>query len=347
MDKDIIKKVKFSEIDINDEFFKSLISDYINFEKWFLKKYNEEAYILKTNRGLQGFLYLKDEYDEDYSISPNFDKKRRLKIGTFKINSHGTVLGQRFISIILRKMVEEDFKEAYVTLFEKQDGLIKLFERFGFSYWGKKDNGELVYVRDDADKYDIYENFPRIKTTNVRSYLLGIYPKYHTELFPDSRLCTEKNHIIKDVSFTNTVEKVYLCNMSGIMNLKRNDLLLIYRTKEGEKQGKFSSVATSICTVVETKHISSFSNYEDFMNYCGKGSIFSQDDLKYFWSKRKYPYLIKMIYNLPLNKRIIRKNLIEKIGLREKEYWGFFEIKQEQLRKILEMGEVNESFIID
>ena len=36
---------------------------------------------------------------------------------------------------------------------------------------------------------------------------------------------------------------------------------------------------------------------------------------KLFWKFKKYKYLIKMLYNIALNKRPIRKELIEEVGL--------------------------------
>jgi hypothetical protein len=37
---------------------------------------------------------------EKYDITPIFEMKRRLKIGTFKVNSTGFRLGERFLKII-------------------------------------------------------------------------------------------------------------------------------------------------------------------------------------------------------------------------------------------------------
>jgi hypothetical protein len=104
MGNDVIEYVEFSNLDVSDPFFASLVADYAGFEKWFEVKsvQGEKAYILKEN-DLLGFLYLKEENEEDNTIVPKFEKKRRLKIGTFKIDAHGTVLGERFIGIILKK----------------------------------------------------------------------------------------------------------------------------------------------------------------------------------------------------------------------------------------------------
>lgn len=348
MNKDVIEKIQIKDLNFDDIFFDSLRTDYEDFDIWLKKKADmgEEAYVLRSNGKLVGFLYLKDEEEDDLDIIPAFDKRRRLKIGTLKIDSHGTILGQRFLSIILRKMLNDGYDFTYATLFKKQAGLINLFEKFGFLLWGKKSNGELVYFKDLKKQGDIYKDFPRINlSNNTNKHLLSIYPEYHTKLFPDSRLNTECNHIVEDLSFTNTSEKIYLCNMVGVINMKPGDFIVIYRTKDNNA-AEYSSVATSICTVVEMKYMDEFNSLEGFINYCGEGTIFNKKELTDFWAKRKYPYIIKMLYNAPLNHRIIRKDLVENIGLDRKAYMGYVHLTDEQFAKILKEGELNESFII-
>ncbi|MFP7277312.1 hypothetical protein SFC17_20575 [Bacillus paralicheniformis] len=348
MSRDVIEYVSFSELDVNDPFFSSLIADYDGFKSWFSRKaaLEEKAYILRGNN-LLGFLYLKEENEADKTIIPEFIKKRRLKIGTFKIEAHGTVLGERFMSIILRRMIEDDYQECYVTIFDKQKPLIRLFEKFGFSLWGKKKNGELIYIKSLGLNNDIYKDFPRIQTLNKNKFLLSIKPEYHTNLFPYSRLHTEKNHKVEDLSFTNTIEKVYLTKMYGIEKIKSGDLIVIYRMKESGKKAEWSSVATSVCTVLDKKNINQFSSFDEFIKYCGKGTIFSEDELTTFWKTKKFPYIIKMVYNISLPKRIVRHDLIETVGIERERYFGFIPLSDIQFEKILELGEVNESFIIN
>ncbi|WP_207578122.1 GNAT family N-acetyltransferase [Listeria seeligeri] len=345
---DVVKKEKFKDIDLTDVFFESLKKDYPKFEEWFKKKRENLAYVFRDdNKKIQGFLYLKEEDEEDLSIKPVFQKQRRLKVGTFKINGHGTVLGDRFLSIILRKFIEENFSMVYVTIFEKHLSLISLFEKFGFKKWGNKDNGEFVYFKDLKIHDNIYTDFPRFKNTSQKKYLLAIQPQFHTQMFPDSKLKTEKSHCVEDLSFTNTVEKIYITNMGSVPLLKPKDLLLIYRTGEPGKSAEYSAVGTSICTVVEYKHIKDFPDSQNFLTYCGKGSIFSEQELKRFWSNQRFPYIIKMLYNSPLQKRIVRHDLKETVGLSRKGYQGFQEINDAQFDKILELGEVNEGYVIN
>src|SRR5690606_19902470 len=84
-----VQKIKFGRINLKDDFFTSLKEDYVGFDKWFIRKFDEEAYItVNSNNGLLlSFLYLKVEgKDEIYSdIAPAFTSKKRLKIGTFKV----------------------------------------------------------------------------------------------------------------------------------------------------------------------------------------------------------------------------------------------------------------------
>ena len=40
-----VQKLKFGKIDLNDTFFDTLKEDYLGFDKWFIRKYDEEAYI--------------------------------------------------------------------------------------------------------------------------------------------------------------------------------------------------------------------------------------------------------------------------------------------------------------
>lgn len=98
-----VKKELFGNVDVKNVFFNTFKSDYDGFEKWFSKKCDEEAYICQDNQNkTQGFLYLKVENeDEQYNdISPSFLPKKRLKVGTFKVEATGFRLGERFLKII-------------------------------------------------------------------------------------------------------------------------------------------------------------------------------------------------------------------------------------------------------
>ena len=94
-----VQKLKFGRINLKDSFFDSLREDYVGFDKWFIKKYDDEAYItINSNNGmLLSFLYLKvEDKTEDYTnVKPILPPKKRLKIGTFKVINNGFRLGER------------------------------------------------------------------------------------------------------------------------------------------------------------------------------------------------------------------------------------------------------------
>ena len=171
-----VKLKKFEEVNLTDSFFDTLREDYDGqkFDQWFKKKGNESAYVFENKKGIQGFLYLKIELpnEKDYSkISPILSPKKRLKIGTFKINSSGFRLGERFLKIIFDNACQTGVDEIYVTLFEnKRRDVMRLksfLEEWGFVKYGyKNDNGELVLVKSMKiydDTRDPKHNYPLIK----------------------------------------------------------------------------------------------------------------------------------------------------------------------------------------
>jgi len=88
-----VKKLYFGEINLADNFFNSFREDYQypSFDEWFRKKSDETSYVCFQNDILSAFLFIKTEDEnENYAdILPSFTKKRRLKIGTFKVTSNG------------------------------------------------------------------------------------------------------------------------------------------------------------------------------------------------------------------------------------------------------------------
>ncbi len=190
-----------------------------------------------------------------------------------------------------------------------------------------------------------YSNYPMIKM-NDRNFLLSIKPEFHTRLFPESILKNEDESIVEDVAYTNSIHKVYIGAMRGMEYLQPGDNILIYRTTDIPNLAKYRSVATSVCVLEDYRNIREFGSYQEFKNYCGEISVFTDEELKLYYSK-KYPmHLIRLSYNFPLRKRIIRDELLRIVGYNQ-DYWGFFRLSDAQFREILSVGRVNENLIID
>ncbi len=139
-----IQQKFFRNIDLEDEFFNSLRADYDGFDKWFKSKSANTAYVSYNELGnMDGFLYLKIENQAIDDTTPDFAAKQRVKLGTFKIDAHGTKLGERFIRLVFQFAMKNGLKEIYVTVFDKHIGLINLLERYGFQLKARKNQDTI------------------------------------------------------------------------------------------------------------------------------------------------------------------------------------------------------------
>lgn len=309
-----VKKEFFGNININDPFFDSFKEDYSGFEKWFAKKSDEIAYICLDEHGkILAFLYVKIEgYDENYTdIIPQFQRKKRLKIGTFKVVINGFKLGERFLKIIFDNALKNKVDEIYVTIFDyriEQQRLIQLLKDWGFTKFGEKmseSGNELVLCRDfsrNPDRMNPKQTYPFIdRETNF--WIVPIHPEYHTELFPDSILRTEStNNFIENEPHRNAISKVYVSH-SFERNLEVGDVIVFYRTKEEGKSAYYSSVATTLGVVESVFPF--IKNEADFISLCRKRSVFSEKELKAQWNKnpKSRPFIVNFLYIHSLEKR--------------------------------------------
>lgn len=349
---------RFSDINLNDSFFDSLRASYPEFNEWYNKKAaaGATAYCYYVDNELKDFLYLKIEEEELSDLTPALPAKKRLKVGTFKVDNDNrhTTRGERFMKKIMDMAIAEDVDEIYVTMFptEELQGLIRMFEKFGFSHIADKPheggNAEYVLIKDMTTHVDDFKlDYPFVKKASSNKYVLSIVPEFHTHLFPDSILKNEKKYdLIQDVSETNSIYKIYLCWMQDTRNLKAGDKLIIYRTSDEEGKAYYRSVCTSVCTVCEVKTYRDFENEEEFIKYTNRYSVFKEHELRRWYKNKKYFIVIKMVYNIAFTKKVINMVMKEQVGLKPK-YWGFFKLTDAQFDKLLELGEIDERYIVD
>lgn len=347
-----VQKKHFGHINLNDDFFLSLKEDYPGFDRWFLKKSDDMAYVTtnKNNGLILSFLYLKIENkDENYTdIIPTFAPKKRLKIGTFKIINNGFRLGERFLKIIFDNALVNKVDEIYVTIFDHRDEqkrLIELMEQWGFVFWGMK-GSERVYVRDFKPKFDIERlksNYPFLSRKRG-IFIVPIYDSYHTELLPDSILNNESPlEYVEDFPHRNGISKVYVSRALK-PHPQKGDILIFYRTG-----GYYKSVVSTIGVVQEM--IYNIQSEDDFIKHCRKGSVFPESDLKKMWSYNKFnkPFVVRFMYIYSFPHRINMKQLIE-LGILngvDDAPRGFKPITEDHFNLILKETRSDESFIID
>lgn len=340
-----VKLKRFDEIDLSDHFFDTLREDYDGqkFDQWYKRKGSEYAYVFENSDGLKGFLYLKIELPDepDYKkVSPILSPKRRLKVGTFKIERTGFRLGERFLKIIFDNARKSDVEEIYVTLFEdKRDGvkqLKSLMEEWGFVKHGyKNDNGELVLVK-SMKKYNTSKppkfNFP-IVAPKANKFILPIMAQYHTDLFPDMILKNENMHLYEEnLAHRYAIEKIYLTGAYNIQ-AKPGDIILIYRMSDLLRKN-YSSAITGLAIV---QSIIGTTSVEECIALCKNRSIFDENDIRKVY--KKYPCVVKLLDFIPFQRKVTLSQLRElNIIGPDSGPRPFTKITNEQFNAILEFG---------
>lgn len=351
-----VKKEYFGNINLTDPFFDSFKADYKEFVDWFNRKSDEIAYVCKTEEGdLLAFLYLKiEEPTESYhDIEPAFTPKRRLKIGTFKVVLNGYKLGERFLKIVFDNALLQRVDAIYVTIFKNttdQERLIYLLEDWGFQYYGlkrTKSGEESVYVRDfspRANPEKPAQTYPFI-SRRQRKFIVPIYPKYHTELFPDSILNTESpDEFVENRPNRNAIRKVYI-SRSIRRDLHAGDIIVFYRTMS-RWPAHYTAVATTL-GVVE-KVVLDISSLSQFIELCRKRSVFSDKDLAEQWNyKPMYrPFVVNFLYVYSFPKRLTLAELKER-GIITDAPRGFEPMTNEAFQSLMEASNAESRLIVD
>lgn len=345
-----LRLTTFRELNIDDPFFDSLKAGYQDFEGWFARKADEEVYIVEDDSALSGMIYLKPEIGEVLDVDPPLPALRWLKVGTLKIEGRGTKLGERVVKKIFDTAIAESMDGVYMTVFDVHEDLIRLFERYGFRQVATKttESGEeLVYVRRlDQFTGNMISDYPFVHTAGQRAWLLAVYPEYHTQLLPDSILNNEPREIVRDVSHTNTIHKVYIGKIP-LTRMSPGDAVVIYRTGDGQGPAYYRSVASSICVIEEVRRKSDFVDVDAFLAYTTPHSVFSEDELRDKFLEGDRLFVARMTYNIAFHRRITRGRLLDEVEVSEQPRWDLRELSSDQFRAITTMGEVNARLIID
>ncbi len=350
-----VRKSLFGDLNIDDPFFDSFKKDYKWFQVWFNGKAEKTSYVSKDeNDNIVAFLYLKPEDEsENYSdITPAFSKKKRLKIGTFKVINTGYKLGERFLKIVFDNALENQVDEIYVTIFEVTDenlSLISLLKTWGFVFDGEKKSvsgTEKVYIKDFSKKTDdnIKFSYPFISNKQPK-FIVPIRPDYHTELFPDSILSSENpENFLENKGHRNAIQKVYI-SRSWEKDMQPKDIVLFYRTG-----GRYISVVTTI-GIIESV-VDNIRDAKTFIALCKKRSVFSDQELLVWWGEdpKNRPFIVNFlyVYSLPIPylnlDRLIELGIIRDIKSPPR---GFTRLSDEHFNLIMEKSDANKNFIVD
>ncbi len=349
-----VRKILCGAVDIADPFFDSFRADYPGFNQWFARKSQEPAYVCMEGQVLAAFLYLKVEgHREPYAdIVPPFLPKKRLKIGTLKVVLNGFKLGERFLKIIFDNALRLRVDEIYVTIFLRsvvQERLARLLGDFGFTHHGEKRNpygNEQVYVRDMTPRFDPTNprlTFPFV-SRSARSFIVPIYPEYHTELLPDSILRTESpSDFVEQEPHRNAIRKVYV-SRSYFRDLRRGDTVVFYRTG-----GFYQSVVTTL-GIVEGVHVG-LTEEAQFLRLCRQRSVFSDQQLREQWrrSPSNRPFVVDFLYAYSFPRRpnmeaLINNGVIRNVNSAPR---GFESITGQQFETIVRLSATDPRLVVD
>ena len=352
-----VRKKTFWEININDSFFDSLKNDYKWFIEWFNSKSQEPVYVCYWEQNeIQWFLYLKVEDENEYywDITPQFSRKKRLKIWTFKVSHYWYKLWERFLKIAFDNAIIKNVDEIYLTIFnswEEKERLISLISDRWFEECGKKWD-ELVFVRDFRKNFDLnnpLKTYPYI-SRNSKIFVCPILKKYHTEMFPDSILTTESPwDFIEWEPHRNSIRKIYISSTFEFNKIHKWDIILIYMAA----WSRYLSVITSVCVVEDV--IYNISSLDELIQYCKKRSLFTDNELK---ERREYKprptfkpeknlMLTKLSYNIALPTPKVNLDKLLQLWILKAPPRSFTEISREQFDLFIKESRLNESYIVD
>lgn len=357
-----VKKTIIWKLNLEDHFFDTLRSDYPEFNDWFKRKSQKEAYVYYwKDFDIQWFLYLKPENEKEvyFDINPIFSPKKRLKIWTFKVSYPWQRLWERFLKIVFDNAIKRNVDEIYVTIHNndvEKLRLINLLQDYWFYYWWTKGKKESVFVRNFSKNYnkdDPSKTFPFVSRES-NAFILPIKKVFHTDLLPDSILNNESSlDYFESKPHRNSIKKCYISRSFVCKNIKRWDILLFCMT---DFPTLYKSVISTIATVDDV--ITWVESEEKFLDCCRNRSLFTDGQLKAFWNEkpsmwpeynpRKHAYIINFLYNIALpTPKINIKRLMELGILRWPLNWKIIQIDREQLNIFIKESKVNESYIVD
>ncbi|WET02734.1 EVE domain-containing protein [Flavobacterium sp. YJ01] len=283
----ILREHSIREIEnkFNSSFFDSLREDYGGdvFDKWLAKclTKNRKCYTLIVNDELQAILIYNVETVEEHQLKNIFVKA--LKICTLKVSdtAFGIKLGELFLNKMFEYCINQKINYLYLTVYEKQEHLIKLLETFGFfkiEFENKQGLIEIQMIKClDKKQIKASENSISIHpfyidNLTISKFAIPIRPDYYGNLFKDGQLRVPTLFDTSPDSVNeiqgNTIIKAYISN-SKIKNLKKGDLLFFYSSKTNQEIEPVGILET--IQIVE--------DFDELWKIVGKKTVFSQQQL--------------------------------------------------------------------
>lgn len=334
------------------EFFDSLRNDYgtEKFNKWLEKCVREDrkCYSLIVDNSLQAVLIYNIEKIEDHQIEGIFEKV--LKICTLKVSNDafGIKLGELFLNKMFAFCINHKIKHLYLTVYKKQEQLIRLLEKFGFkkqTFTNKQGFSEIRMIKcldksKIANNGNVFEIHPFYTDGElVNKFVIPIRPEFYGTLFKDGKLrqptlFDSAPDSINEIQ-GNTIVKAYISN-TRIKNLNQGDLLLFYSSKT-DKMIEPIGILESATEV---------NNFNDLWKIVRKKTVFSQSQLNEMLTKKGRLHVIIFRLITYMDKKI-KSPKIKEIGSFKNKLQTVTRLKEEDYLSLKNEGYFDERYIIN
>jgi rRNA-processing protein FCF1 len=348
-------------LNINDPFFDSLKEEYRDFENWFAKisKSGRKCYVHYKDNKIGALLIYKIE-DEILDSNPILQKKRRLKLSTFKVSNVGNKIGELFIKLAVNYARINNLKELYLThhVTNDVDYLVELIERYGFQNKAVlNQTGEAVFVKileisdesiGNLNPAEISKKFyPTFYDgESVNKFVIPIQPKWHERLFTDYNRTRvgdkrKKGRQPTLIEFAgqfiiegNTIKKSYICHAPS-KKITAGDILLFYRSGD-EKAITSLGVVEKVC---KGKHTP-----DEIAQIVGSRSVYLSPEIANLAQKSTLVILFTFHFHLPNQLKYID---LENWGVLKGPPQRLMEISHDKYLIVKEQGKIDERLTID
>lgn len=346
------QSIRSIERHFNSEFFNSLRADYNPeiFDKWLDKcvRMDRRCYTLFSDNELKALLIYNIEKVEEHQIPHIF--KNVLKICTFKVadNAFGIKLGELFLNKMFEYFINQDIEYLYLTVYEKQEHLIRLLTDFGFAseYFENSIGQREIRMIKTLDKSQVSSGTNNLVDhpfysdgDSINKYVIPIQPQYYHTLFKDGNLRTDTlfDSTIESINeiHGNTIVKAYI-SKSNNLRMKKGDLLFFYSSKTAmqiEPVGVLESVQivndkNNLISLVRNKTVFSNEKLADMLDRNGKLHVI----------------IFRLITFL---KKTINRKKIEQIGSFKNNLQTITQLKEEDYIELKNEGYFDERYIIN
>lgn len=300
-----IEETTLGELDLDDEIFDSLKSEYDGFVGWARSKADRKTWINRCEDGSLGaILVIKPDETEKIGENPVLERTRRLKISTMKVSPdrQGSKLGELLISIAIREAISRDINEVYLTHYIEDSGLdhlVRLITQYGFRHNSDMDDGEAVFVKELTPPPDTHPDPVELAHSyypsfydgdNVSKFIVPVQPQYHEQLFTSYQYRRSAESGFDEIeSEGNAIKKAYLTH-SNTKKVGVGDLLLFYRSRDDK-----AVTSLGVCEKVHPR----LTDAETIKRVVGKRSVYTDAQIEEFAERPTTVFMFTWHFDLP------------------------------------------------